>query len=280
MPVEVDYGNEQQGHYRVTPYTFTPKPGRKLIARALRRHGAGALAGGRAVARSGEHGEKSQAMSARRLRAVVFDFDGVIVESGDIKTEAFLELFAAYPQHLAAIKRHHLDHLGISRFKKFAWIYDNVLHEPYDTGEKIRLGDRFSAIVFQKVCETPFVPGAREALEALARAGVHLVVASGTPRDEARSHRGRARLATLLRGGARLPHREGDRGGGRAQALGVGSRRGALHRRRHYRPRGGYALWRALPRAPHARPGRALGVARLRVRRRSAGPRAACGELS
>lgn len=123
-------------------------------------------------------------MSAPRVRAVVFDFDGVIVESGDIKTEAFLELFAAYPEHLPAIKRHHLDHLGISRFKKFAWIYENVLHEPYDTGEKIRLGDRFSAIVFQKVCETPFVPGAREALEALARAGVHLVVASGTPQDE------------------------------------------------------------------------------------------------
>ena len=123
-------------------------------------------------------------MSALRLRAVVFDFDGVIVESGDIKTEAFLELFAGYPEHLPAIKRHHLDHLGISRFKKFAWIYENLLHEPYDVGEKVRLGDRFSAIVFQKVCETPFVPGAREALEVLARAGVHLVVASGTPQDE------------------------------------------------------------------------------------------------
>ena len=51
-------------------------------------------------------------MSTPRVRAVVFDFDGVIIESGDIKTEAFLELFAAYPEHLPAIKRHHLDHLA------------------------------------------------------------------------------------------------------------------------------------------------------------------------
>lgn len=123
-------------------------------------------------------------MNERRLRAVVFDFDGVIVESGDIKTEAFQELFAAYPEHLPAIKRYHLDNLGVSRFKKFAWIYQNLLHQPFDTGEKIRLGDRFSAIVFQKVCETPFVPGAREALEALGRAGVHMAIASGTPQDE------------------------------------------------------------------------------------------------
>lgn len=118
------------------------------------------------------------------VRAVVFDFDGVIVESGDIKTEAFLELFADHEQHLAAIRRHHLDHLGVSRFKKFAWIYENLLRLPYDQGEQVRLGDRFSAIVFEKVAATPFVAGAREALEALLRAGVPMVVASGTPQDE------------------------------------------------------------------------------------------------
>ncbi|OGQ25207.1 MAG: NAD-dependent epimerase [Deltaproteobacteria bacterium RBG_16_71_12] len=31
-PIEVDYGNEQQGHYKVTPYAFTPRPGHKLTA--------------------------------------------------------------------------------------------------------------------------------------------------------------------------------------------------------------------------------------------------------
>lgn len=31
-PIAVDYGNEQHGHYKVTPYAFTPKPGRKLTA--------------------------------------------------------------------------------------------------------------------------------------------------------------------------------------------------------------------------------------------------------
>jgi UDP-glucose 4-epimerase len=28
--IDVDYANDQQGHYKVTPYAFTPKPGRKL----------------------------------------------------------------------------------------------------------------------------------------------------------------------------------------------------------------------------------------------------------
>lgn len=42
-PVEVDYGHEQQGHYKVTPYAFTPKPGRKLVAASFVDMGQGLL---------------------------------------------------------------------------------------------------------------------------------------------------------------------------------------------------------------------------------------------
>lgn len=118
------------------------------------------------------------------IRVVVFDFDGVILESGDIKTEAFVELFSDHPEHQPAIKAHHLANLGVSRFKKFEWIYANLLKRPFDDAVKARLGDAFSALVFKKVCEAPFVPGARESLEAIAAAGIPMVVASGTPQDE------------------------------------------------------------------------------------------------
>jgi phosphoglycolate phosphatase-like HAD superfamily hydrolase len=119
-----------------------------------------------------------------RTRVVVFDFDGVILESGDIKTEAFLELFAEHEEHRAAIRRHHLENLGLSRFKKFEWIYQHLLGRQLAAVERQELGERFSRIVFEKVCCAPFVPGARESLEALAAARVPLIVASGTPQDE------------------------------------------------------------------------------------------------
>jgi beta-phosphoglucomutase-like phosphatase (HAD superfamily) len=45
-------------------------------------------------------------------RAVVFDFDQVLVEWGDIKTEAFLELFVGYPQQREAIRAYHLQNVG------------------------------------------------------------------------------------------------------------------------------------------------------------------------
>jgi phosphoglycolate phosphatase-like HAD superfamily hydrolase len=121
---------------------------------------------------------------ARRLAAVVFDFDGVILESADIKTDAFVELFSYLePALLAEVREHHLANSGISRFVKFEWIYANLLRRPLLEAEKLELGERFSALVLKKVLECPFVPGAQQALVALS-ARYPLFVASGTPQDE------------------------------------------------------------------------------------------------
>ncbi len=50
---------------------------------------------------------------------VIWDFDGVIKESIDIKTKAFLELFNEYDIEIKnMIKKHHLNNGGMSRFEK------------------------------------------------------------------------------------------------------------------------------------------------------------------
>jgi phosphoglycolate phosphatase-like HAD superfamily hydrolase len=118
------------------------------------------------------------------LRAIVFDFDGVILESADVKTDAFVELFAAHGEAFAAqVRAHHLANLGISRFKKFAWIYANLLGRAITEDESHALGARFSELALDKVLAAPFVPGADAALSALADR-YPLFVASGTPDDE------------------------------------------------------------------------------------------------
>lgn len=119
------------------------------------------------------------------VRAIVFDFDGVILESAQIKTEAFVELFSEYPQHSSAILQYHLENQGISRFRKFEWIYQTLLGRELTPHESARLGDAFSDLVFRKILEAPFVPGAREALTHL-HARLPLFVASGTPEPELR----------------------------------------------------------------------------------------------
>jgi phosphoglycolate phosphatase-like HAD superfamily hydrolase len=119
-----------------------------------------------------------------RLSAIVFDFDGVILESADVKTDAFVELYAAHgPEVVAAVRAHHLANLGISRFRKFEWIAEHVLHEPLTEEAKAALGQRFTDLALAKVLAAPMVPGAQEALDALAPR-LPLFVASGTPQGE------------------------------------------------------------------------------------------------
>lgn len=119
------------------------------------------------------------------LRAVVFDFDGVILESADIKTQAFLELFRDYPEHQDAILNLHLSQAGISRFEKFKVIYRDFLREPLSPEQLQILGNQFSALVRHKILTCPFVPGAQLLLEKL-QSNYLLFVASGTPETELR----------------------------------------------------------------------------------------------
>jgi phosphoglycolate phosphatase-like HAD superfamily hydrolase len=76
-----------------------------------------------------------------------------------------------------------LANLGISRFKKFAWIAEHVLGKPLTEADSAALGERFSALALQRVLSAPMVPGAQAALEALAPR-LPLFVASGTPQGE------------------------------------------------------------------------------------------------
>lgn len=114
--------------------------------------------------------------------AVLFDFDGVVVESAAIKTDAFRALFAQEPR-LDEIVSLHERHAGVSRHVKFEMIYRDLLGRALPDAEKQALADRFQALVMERVIACPMVAGARELLEAL-RGRVPAVVVSGTPQDE------------------------------------------------------------------------------------------------
>jgi phosphoglycolate phosphatase-like HAD superfamily hydrolase len=117
------------------------------------------------------------------LSAIVFDFDGTIVESVNTKTEAFRTLFADYPEYVDRIVAMHTEHGGRSRYEKFALIYRDILQREPVAGEFTSLGDRFATLVYEAVVACPYVPGALEFLREWSGC-IPLIVASGTPQDE------------------------------------------------------------------------------------------------
>lgn len=117
------------------------------------------------------------------IKAVIFDFDGVIVESVGIKTKAFKTLFENYPDKTDVIVKYHLHNIGLSRFEKFRYIYKNILDLHLTREKEAELGRIFSHLVLEEIMKAPFVPGALEFLEGNFNSYL-LFVASGTPEEE------------------------------------------------------------------------------------------------
>lgn len=136
------------------------------------------------------------------LRAVVCDFDGVILESNDLKTRAFEAVFAPFPEHAAAMMAHHHAHVSDSRFEKFRYFVTARLGRPADDQLVGQLAAAFSEEMLRQIDTCPLVPGALEFLER-ARASVPIFLASVTPQEELEvilERRGLARYFTRVYG--------------------------------------------------------------------------------
>jgi phosphoglycolate phosphatase-like HAD superfamily hydrolase len=120
------------------------------------------------------------------LAGIVFDLDGVILESVDLKAQAFRRLFAAYPQHVDDIVRVHLENGGLSRYEKLRRIYRDYLRLPLTDAETARLDAEYRALVADDMERCPFVAGADAFIRRHAPA-YPLFIASGTPEEELRA---------------------------------------------------------------------------------------------
>jgi HAD superfamily hydrolase (TIGR01549 family) len=119
-----------------------------------------------------------------KFDAIVFDFDGVLVESVDVKTRAFAELFCAYgPEAVERILAFHDANGGISRYAKFRFFFEQVIKQPLNGNEERELDVQFSRLVEDKVVKASWVAGAKEFLDQW-HEQIPLYVSSGMPNDE------------------------------------------------------------------------------------------------
>lgn len=118
------------------------------------------------------------------IKAIIFDFDGVLAESVDIKTKAFARLFEREGERvIEEIVEYHIKNAGVSRFEKFGYIYKEILKIPLTDVDFRNLCNRFSLLVVDEVVNAPFVKGAREFLENYSSV-YNCYIASATPREE------------------------------------------------------------------------------------------------
>jgi phosphoglycolate phosphatase-like HAD superfamily hydrolase len=121
-----------------------------------------------------------------RYEAYFFDFDGVLADTMEIKTEAFAQLFAPYGDDIRnKVMEHHRNHGGMTRANKFHHYYQHFLKMPISDEKLADLCKTFADIVVEKVVSAPPIPGAEDFLSTC-RKNVRCFVISGTPTDEIR----------------------------------------------------------------------------------------------
>jgi len=118
------------------------------------------------------------------LIVIIFDFDGVLAESVEVKTRAFATLYEDYgPEIVQAVVDFHLRNGGMSRYEKFRYYHHELLGKELSLEEEKNLAKEFSKLVYEGVINAPMVAGALEFLEE--HRTIHeMHVASGTPQSE------------------------------------------------------------------------------------------------
>ena len=115
------------------------------------------------------------------MEAIIFDFDGVIIESLNLKKDAFVEIYKPFGQEIVAkVIDFHLKNGGMSRYEKIAYCHKNFLNKEISELELKELVKGFSDIVLDKIASCPFVEGVREFIEGNYQR-YKMFVSSGTP---------------------------------------------------------------------------------------------------
>jgi phosphoglycolate phosphatase-like HAD superfamily hydrolase len=86
------------------------------------------------------------------IKNILFDFDGVILDSMKIKNDGFLEIFKGYDaDQLKKFSVYHHEHGGISRFEKIKFFFNHIVKKSI-TEEEIQIyAKKFGDAIIQNL---------------------------------------------------------------------------------------------------------------------------------
>jgi phosphoglycolate phosphatase-like HAD superfamily hydrolase len=118
----------------------------------------------------------------RRARALVFDFDGTLVDSNPVKWQAFEACFAEFPERREEILAYCRGHHAVPRGEKFRHVFEQILERPYTAEAAAALHRRFDALTTAEIAAAPEIAGAHRFVQQARRRGATALL-STTPHD-------------------------------------------------------------------------------------------------
>ncbi|MDO9282364.1 MAG: HAD-IA family hydrolase [Methylotenera sp.] len=124
----------------------------------------------------------------KKYKSIVFDCDGVVLDSNVVKTEAYFRTaknLGATDIQAQALVDYHVKLGGISRYHKFEWYLREVLQQPVTDVAIQALLDEFARELEVGLMECPIAEGIPALREATS--GVNWMILSGGDQQEIRT---------------------------------------------------------------------------------------------
>ncbi len=121
------------------------------------------------------------------VKNIIFDFDGVILDSMPIRELGFREIFSAYDDALIdQLLQYHEENGGLSRYIKIAYFYNEILHKPITQAQIDALAAAFSEIMRERLTDRAFL--IEETVDFLQKnyQAYRMHIASGSDQEELR----------------------------------------------------------------------------------------------
>jgi beta-phosphoglucomutase-like phosphatase (HAD superfamily) len=115
----------------------------------------------------------------------IFDFDGVLVDSNNIKSIAFAKIYDSYGANVVRkVVQHHSENGGMSREDKFKLYHDKFLKLEIMDSEILNLSEKFTNLVLEEVMQCSEIEGVTEILNYCMEQGIICAIASASPEVE------------------------------------------------------------------------------------------------
>lgn len=130
---------------------------------------------------------------------LLFDFDGVLFDTNQLKTKAFALALSDYPEpKVAQLVQYHKDNGGISRQLKMQYFFEQIMQLPDSGDEQEQAVERFAEQCQALLPSASLLPGAADFLRTAESLGVPLAICSGGNTDEIRKLLKRESLESLF----------------------------------------------------------------------------------
>ena len=116
-----------------------------------------------------QQGGLERDVDLQRYRTLVFDCDGVVLDSNQLKTQAYYDTaisFGANKQQAEAIVEYHVRLGGISRYPKFKYFLHDIMQQPVTDAAMQYLLERFASEIHKGLLSCEMADGLHELRQA------------------------------------------------------------------------------------------------------------------